>query len=132
MSSAAATRISTGNITGWARRGTPARSWPSTSCTDSRGTAYSDSTNRTRRGVTNTSCDGAEYLRVDSVAEASRLSGLISARHRAAGPAERAEGRVLHHLVLEEPPPARHRRRIAAPAPARTVRLFCLSSALLP
>jgi hypothetical protein len=78
MSSAAATRTSTGNITGLASRGTAARSSASTSSRDSRGTAYSDSTNRTRRGVTNTWCDVAEYERLESVAAASLLSGLIS------------------------------------------------------
>ena len=76
MSSSAATRTSTGNITGSASRGTAARSSPSTSRIDSRGTAYSDSTNLTRRGVTNTWCDGAEYDRFESVPAASRLSGL--------------------------------------------------------
>jgi hypothetical protein len=78
MSSAAATRTSTGNITGSASRGTAVRSSASTPSRDSRGTAYSDSTNRTRRGVTNTWCDGAEYERLERVAAASRLSGLIS------------------------------------------------------
>ncbi len=77
ISSAAATRISTGNITGWASRRTPPRSSASTSRTASRGTAYSDSTNRTRRAVTNTRCDVSEYERLDSVAAASRFSGLI-------------------------------------------------------
>jgi len=79
ISSAAATRTSTGNITGSASRGTAARSSPSTSRSDSRGTAYSDSTNRTRRGVTNTWCDGAEYDRFESVPAANLLSGLMSA-----------------------------------------------------
>ena len=78
MSSAAATRTSTGNITGSASRGTAARSSVSTPRSDSRGTAYSDSTNLTRRGVTNTWCDAAEYDRFESVLAASLLSGLMS------------------------------------------------------
>src|SRR5580693_4087458 len=78
MSSAAATLTSTGNITGAVSLGTAARSSASTSSSASRGTAYSDSTNRTRRGVTNTSCEAAEYDRFESVAAASLFSGLIS------------------------------------------------------
>src|ERR1700733_7672062 len=79
MSSAAAILTSTGNMTWSARPATPARNSASTSSRDSRGTAYSDSTNLTRRGVTKTSCDGAEYVRFDRVAAASRFSGLIVA-----------------------------------------------------
>ena len=89
MSSAAATRTSTGNMTGADSLGTAARSEARTSSRDSRGTAYSDSTKRTRRGVTNTSCDTAVYVRADSAPEDSRFSGGISAgtirpvRHKA-------------------------------------------------
>src|SRR5580698_9457840 len=131
MSSAAATRISTGNITGSASRGTPARSWLSTSCTDSRGTAYSDSTNLTRRGVTNTSCDGAEYRRVDSVAEASRLSGLISLG--TARPVRQSAPKAAFSITSY----SRKRRQAGIgdgtpAAPTAPVLLFCLSSALLP
>ena len=53
-SSAAATRTSTGNMTGRACRSTAARSPANASPNASRGTAYSISRNRTRRGLVNT------------------------------------------------------------------------------
>ena len=54
MSSAAATRTSTGNITGSASLGTSRCSSASTSGAAAAGMAYSDSMNRTRRGVVKT------------------------------------------------------------------------------
>src|SRR5579859_3749074 len=74
MSSAAATRTSTGNMTGNDSLGTAARSPASTSGNDSRGTAYSDSTNLTRRLVTNTRCDASVYDLADKDADVTEFS----------------------------------------------------------
>src|ERR1700689_3062777 len=127
MSSAAATRISTGNITGSASVLTAARSSASTSSTDPAGTAYSDSTNRTRRDVTNTWCEGAEYERFDKVVAANRLSGLMS--EGTARPVRQSAPKAVFPI----PSYSRNRRQDgigAGPGPA--TRLFRLTRAFLP
>jgi hypothetical protein len=59
MSSAAVNLISTGKITGNGSVSTMRRSSAKAVGRVARGTAYSISVNRTRRGVQNTSCDRA-------------------------------------------------------------------------
>src|SRR6266511_263100 len=71
MSSAAVNRTSTGN----GRPSTTERSPAKASRTAARGSPYSISTKRTRRGVQNTDADGPVYVRADSARADTRFSG---------------------------------------------------------
>lgn len=66
MSSAGAVRTSTGKLTLKSERSTRALSSPSAATAAARGSAYSISTNRTRRGEVNTLYEMSVYVRADS------------------------------------------------------------------